>query len=304
MQALRETAFFRGHKGAVNAVKFNADGNYCLTGGEDRRILLWNPHRDLEAEGAAHAPIKEYAAHNNRVLDIAVARDNASFASCGGDKMVFMWDVASGRVSRRLIGHEQRVNCVAYNEESSILLSGSYDKSVRCWDCRSRSTTAVQVLTQCADSVSAVISSSHEIIVGSIDGCIRTFDLRMGSLSCDSIGCPVTNVSLSRDQNCVLASSLDSTLRLIDKSTGQLLNQYTGHQSKMFKTGCCISHDDAFVLSGSEDGLLHVWDLVEARPLRRIRAHSGPLVALSCHPKRLSMLSASHDGTVKLWSTQ
>lgn len=39
-----------------------------------------------------------------------------------------------------------------------------------------------------------------------------------------STSAPVTSVSFSRDGQCVLASTLDSKLRLIDKDTGELLN--------------------------------------------------------------------------------
>ena len=36
---------------------------------------------------------------------------------------------------------------------------------------------------------------------------------------------PVTSVSFSMDGNCVLVSSLDSTLRLLDKEAGEMLNR-------------------------------------------------------------------------------
>ena len=39
-----------------------------------------------------------------------------------------------------------------------------------------------------------------------------------------SASAPVTSVSFSRDGQCILASTLDSKLRLIDKDTGELLN--------------------------------------------------------------------------------
>jgi len=35
----------KGHKGAVNAVRFTADGKYCITAGHDRSVRLWNPTR-------------------------------------------------------------------------------------------------------------------------------------------------------------------------------------------------------------------------------------------------------------------
>eukprot|EP00966_Prymnesium_polylepis_P120851 2792571-Prymnesium_polylepis.1 len=295
--ALREAVTLRAHKGCVNAVAFNHDGNYCLTAGDDRRVLLWNPHREPEEM----APIKEYTGHSQRVLDVAVAAGNASFASCGGDRTVFVWDVASGVISRRLQAHEQRVNAVAYNDDCSILLSASYDKSVRCWDMRSKNVYPVQTLEGASDSVSAVACAGPFIYSSSIDGAVRAYDLRRGTLSVDQFGQPVTHVALSHDGNCVLASTLDSKLRLLDKADGQLLTEYTGHCNTSFKLSCCLSHDDAFTLCGSEDGSVHVWDLVEAKRVMRLGGHRQPVAAISCHPARWELLTASHDGTAKLW---
>ena len=36
----------------------------------------------------------------------------------------------------------------------------------------------------------------------------------------------LTSVSLSRDGQCVLVSTQDSTLKLMDKDTGEMLNEY------------------------------------------------------------------------------
>ena len=47
----------------------------------------------------------------------------------------------------------------------------------------------------------------------------------MGQLHVDCIGHPVTSVSFTGDGQCVLASTLDDTIRLMDKDTGELLNE-------------------------------------------------------------------------------
>ena len=271
-----------------------------MTAGDDRKVCLWNPHRE-GVDGSA--PIKEYTAHNQRVLDIAIAADNASFASCGGDRAVFLWDVMSGRVTRRLEGHDQRVNAVRYNAECTVLLSASYDRTVRCWDLRSHNSRPIQVLKGAADSISSLAVSAHEIISGSIDGSVCVYDLRAGRVSRDAFGTPIGHVALSHDHNCVLAAALDSALLLLDKSSGQVLCEYTGHLNTTFQLAACLSNDDARVLGGSEDGCLHVWDLVGGKQLRTRRCHRGPLVALSTHPNGRAVLTASHDGTCKLWSS-
>ena len=52
------------------------------------------------------------------------AHDNAKFASCGGDKVVFVWDVAAGTIIRRLQGHFGKINAVAFNQDAQVLASG------------------------------------------------------------------------------------------------------------------------------------------------------------------------------------
>ncbi|KAF8821342.1 WD domain, G-beta repeat-containing protein, partial [Cardiosporidium cionae] len=88
----------RGHKAAVLCVQFNKDGTYCLSSGQDRAIILWNPEKELL--------IKEYKGfHNLEINDVCIFDDNSKFISVGGDKIFFMWDVATGQIIRKFIGH-------------------------------------------------------------------------------------------------------------------------------------------------------------------------------------------------------
>ena len=93
-----------------------------MTGGQDRTIKLWNPHKGTM--------IKTYkGVHGYEVLDIAMYapcfffffvcsccshssfffsnHENSRFASAGADKVIFVWDVATGEVERRHRGHTQ-----------------------------------------------------------------------------------------------------------------------------------------------------------------------------------------------------
>ena len=38
---------------------------------------------------------------------------------------------------------------------------------------------------------------------------------------------------------------------------------YKGHSNCDYKIDSCLTHDDAHVISGSEDGKIYFWDLVE-----------------------------------------
>eukprot|EP00026_Physarum_polycephalum_P013882 Phypoly_transcript_14336.p1 GENE.Phypoly_transcript_14336~~Phypoly_transcript_14336.p1 ORF type:complete len:297 (+),score=30.69 Phypoly_transcript_14336:48-938(+) len=289
----REAKVLKGHNGTVQVVRFNSDGSYCLSGGTDKSIKLWNPHKGLL--------IKSYPGHGYGVRDIAVGADNSKFASCGGDRQPFLWDVGTGRIIRKFRGHDKDVNCIVFNEENTVLITGSYDKTVKIWDCKSNSQDSIQVLDEAKDSVTSIALSGSEIITGSVDGKVRNYDIRTGTLRTDTISQPVTSVNITHDTNCILASCLDDCVRLIDKNSGELLAEYKGHVNNSYKIDSCLSNDDAHVFGGSEDNNIYVWDLVEGRLITKLTGHIGKLCSLSYHPKEPMLVSASSDATVRLW---
>ncbi|NXE30930.1 WDR83 protein, partial [Ardeotis kori] len=179
-------------------------------------------------------------------------------------------------------------------------LPGSIDSTVRCWDCRSRRPDPVQVLDEAKDGVSSVKLSDHEILSGSVDGRVRRYDLRAGQLYSDYVGSPITSVCFSKDGQCALAASLDSTLRLLDKETGELLGEYKGHRSTAYRLDCVLSERDTHVGSASEDGNVYFWDLVEGSLALSLPVGRGVVQSLSFHPA-LPCLLAATQGQVQLW---
>ncbi|CAM0140230.1 unnamed protein product [Umbelopsis sp. WA50703] len=230
--------------------------------------MLWNT--------ATGARIKTYAGHGRDVLDVTVTRDNSRFASCGNDRAVLTWDVSTGSVIRRYAGHYESVNCVGFNDDGTIL-------------------------EDCKDSVMSLQIVGVELIVGSADGRLRNYDIRMGQLHEDYIGAAITSVRMSKDRNCILVSTTDNTLRLMDKSNGSLLNEFKGHQHTEYKLHSAFSNDDACVLSGSEDSKIYIWDLLEGTQLATLEAHKGSVTSIDYHPSEPSMISGSVDGSIMIW---
>lgn len=52
------------HKGPISALAYNHTGQYCVTGGRDRQVQLWNP------VNAFH--VFTYQGHSRDVLGVAV----------------------------------------------------------------------------------------------------------------------------------------------------------------------------------------------------------------------------------------
>ncbi|CAM9982030.1 unnamed protein product [Discosporangium mesarthrocarpum] len=306
--------YLPGGDGPCFTVRFTGDGKYCLTAGKDRTIRLFNPHRanpekvsrrdkgDLEEA----LLVKSYAGpHGYDILDVAVLPDNSRFASCGEDKIAFIWDVSTGKVVRRMQGHEQRINACCFNGEGSVLFTASYDKTVRAWDMRSQNRSPIQTLLGCKDSATsvAITPTGDEIVVGCVDRRVRTYDVRAAKVHEDDVHAPVTHASVSNDGKCILTSCLGGVVRLLEKASGVQLNQYTGHLHGSYRMESWLTNSDAHVISGSEDGNVYLWDLVEANVVHVLRHHKRPVCSLSYHPQDNLLLTASYDGTTILWGT-
>lgn len=60
-----------------------------------------------------------------QVKDVAITGDNSRFASVGGDRMFFLWEVQSAQVIRRFPGHLHTINTVAFNQVGRVRLTHS-----------------------------------------------------------------------------------------------------------------------------------------------------------------------------------
>ena len=174
--------------------------------------------------------------------------------------------------------------------------------NLQVWDCRSRSTEPIQTLEEAKDTVTSLDVSAHEILVGSGDGRARLYDLRAGSLLTDTLGGSVSSVKFTRDGQCILASCVGQSLKLMDKTNGEMLSEFKGHVNKDYKLDSCLDHTDQLVISGSEDSKVYLWDLVTGEVVGKLDhgANTGTVHSLAVHPAR-SMLVAAQRGTVTVW---
>ncbi|KAI6359702.1 hypothetical protein MCOR25_006969 [Pyricularia grisea] len=289
-----------GSNGPIHAVAYSASpGTYILTGSADRSIRLYNPQPTTSAADGSLPEgrlIQTYSAHGYEVLSLAVAGDNARFASSGGDRTVFLWDVATATTLRRFgnDGHTSRVNCVAFGGDGdSVLVSGGFDTTVKLWDCKGggNGSKPIQTLTDSRDGISALAVRDAEVVTGSVDGRVRTYDVRMGRCVVDVVGPSVTSLCLSRDGNALLVGSLDSSLRLMDRAAGTCLRTYRAEgrwRNESLRVQSLLGAGERFVVTGDElscdvgvdetadqDGKVWAWDLLTGEVVATLKVPWG-----------------------------
>ncbi|KAI1106064.1 WD40 repeat-like protein [Jackrogersella minutella] len=302
-------AHLLGSNGPVHALAYSASpGTYILAGSADRSIRLYNPQpsTSVHPSSSSHVTsksstppavpegrlIQTYSAHGYEVLSLTVAGDNARFASSGGDRSVFLWDVTTAQTLRRFggtqQGHTARINCVAFGgPDDGLLVSGSLDCSVRVWDAKSNSPKPVQVLAEARDSISAVIVRGHEIVSGSVDGRVRTYDARVGRCVTDVVGPSVTSLCMTLDGKAILVGSLDSRIRLMDRENGNCLKTYAdpGWKNEDLRVQSILGGKEQYVLAGDEmtgtpgrsgEGRIWAWDILTGELKAQVPVPWGP----------------------------
>jgi mitogen-activated protein kinase organizer 1 len=307
------------HTGPINALTFSSlGGTYILSGSSDRQIHLSRTEPTsttpkLNYTPSNGAPIQKYAAHGYPILDISCSADNQTFASVGGDRSVFLWDVQAASTIRRFgstqQGHTSRINAVSFaGTEDSLLVSGSDDRSVRIWDVKSRNANPIMVFEEAGDSVSAVAVREEEIVAGSVDGRIRSYDIRMGLCTEDTMPAAVTNVQITGDGQAILVGCLDSKIRLTDRKDGSCLRAFGGNgfTNENLRIKSCFGKGEAIVISGSEGtGRVNAWDVMTGELVGNVEAAEKVISTVRWRDKGRGIDSVwacgGADGVVRIW---
>jgi mitogen-activated protein kinase organizer 1 len=78
------------------------------------------------------------------------------------------------------------------------------------------------------------------------------------------------------------------------------LHSYRGHVVGEYKIACCFSYDGGYVLSGSEDGDVYAWDLVDGQKTS-FHAHGKPVRTIAAHPESAMIVTGCLNGSAKVF---
>lgn len=72
------------------------------------------------------------------------------------------------------------------------------------------------------------------------------------------------------DSLSLLIGTLDSTIRLMDRANGTMLNSFKGHVNKDYSIKSCFGYGQASVICGDEEGQIWAWDLLTVHTASRL----------------------------------
>lgn len=100
------------------------DPNILLSSSRDKSVIVWHLTHSTESYGYAKRALR---GHNHFVSDVVISSDGAFALSASWDSELRLWDIATGKTTRRFVGHDKDVLSVAFSADNRQIVSGMFD---------------------------------------------------------------------------------------------------------------------------------------------------------------------------------
>ncbi|KAG6040333.1 hypothetical protein E4U41_000890 [Claviceps citrina] len=116
---------YKRHTGQILAVAASPDGKYVVTGGEDRKIIVY------EADGLR--PVKVLTHHRDAVTALVFQRGTSQLYSASRDRTVKVWSLETLAYIETLFGHQDHVVDIDALAQERCVSVGARDRTARLW---------------------------------------------------------------------------------------------------------------------------------------------------------------------------
>jgi WD40 repeat protein len=274
----KELRRYTGHTQQITSVALSRDGRLGVSGSWDASVRVW----DLGGAPAGNAgEVRRMQDDQQMQFYVAFSADGrrAVGAAAGG---AYVWDVGSGKLTRRLSGPPLFVKAVEFLPDSRRAILAGGDGSLRVWDADTGMAVRDFAGHKTAIRCLAVSRDGRRVLSGA------------GFVELDG-GKPVV-----RDGRTVYT---DCAVRVWDAETGEELRRFEGHALPVDQVS--LSADGRRALSRSVQELC-LWDVDNGKEIRRL-ARDGNLasqvMAAVLTPDGRQAVLGLHDG-LRLWDVE
>jgi WD40 repeat protein/tetratricopeptide (TPR) repeat protein len=283
---------------------FSSDGEQILSVGY-QTLRLWNI--------ASGETVHDFEVNTEAYVNGYSFSSDGRWVLCASeDKMLRLWDVASGVMVRIFAGHTAEVNGCAFSPDGRYALSASSDRTLRLWDVASGET--VRIFKGHTGKVAGCAFSPDGQQALSIGYEMRLWDVAKGKTiytfediySSSGNGC-----TFSPDGRKALSFGRtdprsDDSHMLWDVANGVMIRRFEikpvliwSYISSGDTSGGTFSPDGRRVLFGSKDGTLRLLDVASGAEVRVFNNNDTHSKRCAFSPDGRQVLSAGRD--LLLW---
>ncbi|CAD6196397.1 unnamed protein product [Caenorhabditis auriculariae] len=249
-----------------------------------------------------HAPWVLYrvlSGHTGWVRAVDVEPQNQWFASGGGDRIIKIWDLASGQLKLSLTGHISQVRAVKISPRHPFLFSGGEDKQVKCWDLEYN-----KVIRHYHGHLSAVQALSIHPTLDVLVTCARDSTARVWDMRTKAqVHCFAGHTNTVADVVCqasepqVITASHDSTVRLWDLAAGRSMCTLTHHKKSV---RALALHPRLYMFASASPDNIKQWKCPKGEFMQNLSGHNAIVNSLSCNEDGV-LASGGDNGSLCFW---
>ena len=298
----------------ISALAFSSNGAYLAVASEDRTIQIF--------DAASQGVTKTLTGHTDRIPTIAWHPNGTLLASAGWDTTARLWDIKTGEPVILLNSHADQVVTLAFSPDGSLLAVADSDNVIHVWD-DPQSGRTLHVLQGHNDEI-RYLTFSHDgkrLASAGNDLSVHIWDPVQGRLLAGQNTQSRYAISVSGGATPRLASSCGGTgLEIYDPATGKVLppsgasvphiaarqaepeDQSQRKVAPLVASGVALSPNGHWLVAGSDDSYLHVWDMESGGEPIQLRGSWGPIGAITFAPdSNLFAAACADDGTCWAW---
>uniref|UniRef100_A0A158PC52 WD_REPEATS_REGION domain-containing protein n=1 Tax=Angiostrongylus cantonensis TaxID=6313 RepID=A0A158PC52_ANGCA len=318
----------RSHLDAIRAMQFHPVQPVLITAGEDGTAKLWNLDggKDKSGSGADIEPVYTFRGHLGPVLCMDLSPTGDHLFTGGRDGVICCWNVPSTTsdpyeaydpkvLTERLCGHKDAIWSIAYHSSDNRLVSSSSDGTVKLWEPGNFGETLLRSVEAPSaglipTSVDFVSTEPSQLLIAYTSSAANIIDIETGStiLSFDfgedvAPGSGITRILSHPTMPLTITAGDDRKIRYFDNNTGRLTHSAVAHVEGI--SSLAIDPNGLYLLSGSHDGSLRMWNMEKRVCLQEISAHrkkyDASVTCVAFHPSRPLIGSAGADSLAKVY---